>query len=263
MRGFDRAAGGGDGVYDRSASEGRWHAEPDDFVQAELTDQAALARAMEGIDVVIHLAATPDDLAPFDAPGGIMEANVLGVYNVCDAARTAGVRRLMLTSSVQAIQGLVSGWSGGGDMIRLEDGTAPTNHYSLTKVFSEEIGRMYARGVQPRFPEAGVATDNTMSVVITRIGWFVRNNAESVDMVASGGYGVYLSHDDAARYFVRVIESPTPEPGESAVLFCVSKAPAGGENVDMAPAREVLGFEPQDVYPAGVPFQAELPGAKL
>ena len=81
--------------------------------------------------------------------------------------------------------------------------------------------------------------------------------------VASGGYGVYLSHDDAARYFVRVIESPTPAPGESAVVFCVSKAPAGGENVDMAPAREVLGFEPQDVYPAGVPFQAEPPGAKL
>ena len=57
--------------------------------------------------MVIHLAATPDDLTPFDAPGGIMESNVLGVYNICDAARTAGVQRLMLTSSQQAVGGLI------------------------------------------------------------------------------------------------------------------------------------------------------------
>ena len=48
------------------------------LVQASLTDKAAVARAMVGIDVVIHLAATPDDLGAFDAPGGIMESNVHG-----------------------------------------------------------------------------------------------------------------------------------------------------------------------------------------
>ena len=33
VRGFDRAAREGDGVYDRSPSEARWHAPPDEFVQ--------------------------------------------------------------------------------------------------------------------------------------------------------------------------------------------------------------------------------------
>ena len=69
VRGLDRAAGSGDSTYDRSATP---DAQPDDFVQAEITDAAALAAAMESIDVVIHLAATPDDLATFDEPGGIM-----------------------------------------------------------------------------------------------------------------------------------------------------------------------------------------------
>jgi nucleoside-diphosphate-sugar epimerase len=89
VRGFDRAGGAGDAVYDRSATPAP---RPDEFVQAELRDKVALARAMEGMDVVIHLAATPDDLTAFDAPGGIADSNIMGVYNVCDAARTAGVK---------------------------------------------------------------------------------------------------------------------------------------------------------------------------
>ena len=90
---------------------------------------------------------------------------------------------------------------------------------ALTKVFSEDIGQMYARGVQPRFPEAGEPTDNQMSVVITRLGWFVRNTAESEGLAQAGAYGAYLSHDDCGRYMVRVVESPTP--GKSAPTSAV------------------------------------------
>ena len=51
VRGFDRAPydAKGDGVYDRSASEEKYHAKPNDFIQAELTDKEAIAKAMEGI----------------------------------------------------------------------------------------------------------------------------------------------------------------------------------------------------------------------
>ena len=51
VRGFDRAPfdNKGDGVYDRSASEETYHARPNDFIQAELTDKDAIAKAMEGI----------------------------------------------------------------------------------------------------------------------------------------------------------------------------------------------------------------------
>ena len=92
--------------------------------------------------MVIHLAATPDDLTAFDAPGGIMESNVLGVYNICDAARTAGVKRLMLTSSQQAVGGLripreerARRLEARGPMTTLADGTAPTNHCECRRLF--------------------------------------------------------------------------------------------------------------------------------
>lgn len=143
----------------------------------------------------VHLAACPDDLTPFDAPGGVAESNIMGVYNVCDACRTAGVSRLMLTSSTQAIGGL-EGISGDGDLssraapVTVADGVAPTNHYALTKAFAELIGPMYARGVVPRFPEAGSAVEHRMSVVITRVGWFVRNTAESTELAQIGAFSV-------------------------------------------------------------------------
>ena len=148
----------------------------------------------------------------------------------------------------------------GEPVVQLKDGTAPTNHYALTKVFSETIGEMYARGVQPRFPEAGQPTDNQMSVVITRLGWFIRNTGESETLVAAKAYGAYLSHDDACRYFVRVVESPTPVAGESAVCYAQSATPSGfPEPHDNTSAREVLGYEGQDVYPAGIPFKGARP----
>ena len=48
-----------------------------------------------------------------------------------------------------------------------------------------------------------------------RTGWFVRNTEMTVVLAAGHSYGAYLSHDDAGRYFVRVVESVTPLAGES------------------------------------------------
>ena len=101
----------------------------------------------------------------------------------------------MLTSSTQAIGGL-EGISGDGDLssraapVTVADGVAPTNHYALTKAFAELIGPMYARGVVPRFPEAGSAVEHRMSVVITRVGWFVRNTLESTELAQIGAFSV-------------------------------------------------------------------------
>lgn len=148
----------------------------------------------------------------------------------------------------------------GEPVVQLKDGTAPTNHYALTKVFSETIGEMYARGVEPRFAEAGQASDNKMSVVITRLGWFVRNTEESETLAAAKSFGAYLSHDDAGRYFVRVVESTTPVAGESAICYAQSANPDGfPEPHDNTSAREVLGYEGQDEYPHGSPFEGARP----
>ncbi len=72
------------------------------------------------------------------------------------------------------------------------------------------------------------------------------------------GRDVFFSHDDAARFYERAVESPTPAPGESVTLFAISKAKYL-ERLDMEPARRVLGYVPQDVWPEGLPFAVENP----
>ena len=98
-------------------------------------------------------------------------------------------------------------------------------------------------------------TQNRMSVVVTRLGWFPRNVSESTAIAENGLYARYLSHDDAARYFVRVVESPTPKEGECLLCFAQSRTPDGyPEERTNDEARQVLGYVAQDVYPHGSPF---------
>jgi len=260
VRGLDQSRS--DATYDRSASP---VPEPDEVVIADIvSDKEALLAAMSGIDVVIHLAAVPDDLGPFDTT--LLGPNIRGVYNVCDAARECQVRRLMLTSSVQAVSGLFRTIR--DRPITVADGTAPINHYGLTKVFAESIGKLYATGVyagaggSSKPPER--LSKTRMSVVLARIGWFVRNTAESSILGANLNHGHFLSHDDAGRFFVRVVESPTPVPGQSATVFATSRTPEGSISpVDLTDAREILGYEPQDLWPEGIPFQGAVPSARL
>jgi hypothetical protein len=67
---------------------------------------------------------------------------------------------------------------------------------------------------------------------------------------------MYLSHDDAGRFYQACVES-TPTPSECITTFVTSlPAPGKAPHVDIEPAREALGFEPKDIFPAGLPFDS-------
>jgi UDP-glucose 4-epimerase len=70
-----------------------------EFVQADVRDEAAVARAVSGCEVVFHLAANASVPASVEDPAYDFETNVCGTFNVLRAARDAGVRRLVFTSS--------------------------------------------------------------------------------------------------------------------------------------------------------------------
>ncbi len=206
-----------------------------DHVAGDLSDRDKVLAAVEGMDTVIHLGAYPNDADFIDV---LLEPNVRGLYHVCDAARELGVRRLVLASSVQAVTAHLRK----GDLVRVEDGPAPVNHYALTKVWAELMGEMYARV-------------HGLSVISVRIGWLPRNPREAAALVASPhGRDMFFSHNDAARFFERCVESPAPERGRSVILFATSR-PAEKERLELAPAREIIGYEPEDVWPRGLPFE--------
>jgi nucleoside-diphosphate-sugar epimerase len=69
-------------------------------VRGDLADAGAVARAVEGCDVVFHVAAKAGVWGPFDE---YYRANVEGTRHVVDACRAAGVRRLVYTSSPSVV----------------------------------------------------------------------------------------------------------------------------------------------------------------
>ena len=85
--GFDDSAGGGPLAHERV-----------ELVRGDITDPESLGRAIEGCSYVFHLAAYAKNWAP--DPSTYFKINVEGMRNVFDAARDAGVRRLVWTSSI-------------------------------------------------------------------------------------------------------------------------------------------------------------------
>src|SRR5262245_4389012 len=64
--------------------------------------RAEIAQAMTGVGTLIHLAATPDD---DEFLTQLVPNNIIGVYHTLEAARDAGVRRMILASSGQVVWG--------------------------------------------------------------------------------------------------------------------------------------------------------------
>lgn len=199
-----------------------------------LSDRGAVRRAVAGMDTVIHLAAYRNDA---DFMQVLLEPNVRGLYEICEAAQLAGVQRLILASTMQVI----NGFPATAEPVAISDGPRPTNHYALTKLWAELTGDMMARV-------------HNLSVISVRVGWFPRDRIIAQRIVRSErGRDVYLSHDDAARFFACCVESPTPQRGESVTLFAASR-PTGQARFDLTDAAGAIGYVPQDQWPAGIPF---------
>jgi len=69
------------------------------IVEGDVRDGAAVAKAMEGAGVVFHLAASVGNKRSIDDPILDAEVNVMGTLRVLEAARSAGVRKLVASSS--------------------------------------------------------------------------------------------------------------------------------------------------------------------
>lgn len=115
-----------------------------EYVEASVTDFAALKRAFAGQDAVVHLAAIPN---PRTAPADVtFHTNVQGTWNVLQAAEDAGVRRVIVASSDAAL-GLHYNPPGyGPQYLPIDEGhpLRPIEFYSLSKEVTEVMCRSYA-----------------------------------------------------------------------------------------------------------------------
>ena len=70
-----------------------------EIIEASILDLAALARAVEGADSIVHLAAIPSVPRSVAAPMPTHMVNTTGTLNVLEAARSAGVGQVIVASS--------------------------------------------------------------------------------------------------------------------------------------------------------------------
>lgn len=116
-----------------------------DWQVADVTDAAAVQKAVQGMDAVLHIAAVPNIWSGDGAT--IMRVNTLGTYAVFDAAEAAGIRRVVFCSSDS-----VAGYTvREGRMLApryapldLDHPLQATDPYAVSKVLGEDLARAYA-----------------------------------------------------------------------------------------------------------------------
>ncbi len=105
------------------------------FIKADLTKPDEVARAVAGCDGVVHFGGHSTE----GAWETILQANIIGCYNLFEQARLAGVRRIVFASSNHAVGFYPRSTKIGTNII-----ARPDTRYGVSKAFGEGIGAMYA-----------------------------------------------------------------------------------------------------------------------
>jgi len=105
------------------------------FIRADLTKPAEIEAACQGIEGIVHFGGYSVE-GTWDQ---ILQANIIGCYNLFEAARKAGVTRVIFASSNHAV-----GFYPRSTTIPAEVIPRPDSRYGVSKVFGEGLGALYA-----------------------------------------------------------------------------------------------------------------------
>ena len=208
----------------------------DRLVLADLSDLDAVEKAVQGMDVVVQMAADPRPEASWES---LLNSNIIGVRNLFEASIRAGVPRVVYASSIMVSWGYqldepYKALSEGrfddlkGEEIHTvthEWPQRPTGLYPATKVWGEALAR-YASDVQG------------LSVICLRIGWV---NADDTPQKQESG-AVWCSQRDVVQLVERSIEAPADMRFD--IFYGVSNN--RWRWVDLEHARLSLGYIPKD-----------------
>ena len=151
------------------------------YVQADVGDYDAVHALMEGVEMVVHFGAIPDE-APFD---DILHSNFKGAYNVWEAAYQHGTRRVVYASSIHAV-----GMYPKQQFVGTKEPHWPDSFYGMSKCFAENLAQLYwdKRGIEAvclRIYTCSGTVQNTRAL------------------------GSFLSYDDLIQLVTRSIDTPT------------------------------------------------------
>lgn len=160
----------------------------EEIVTGSVTDPGAMAAACEGVDAVIHLGGLSREASWQDT----LAVNVDGTRTLLEAARQAGVGRVVLASSNHAV-GFRSVAEAGEHGLPADSSPRPDTYYGVSKAAIEALGSLY----HSRFG---------MDVIAIRIG----SCFETPLPLGPRGLTTWLSPDDGARLFEACLSAPSP-----------------------------------------------------
>ncbi len=118
------------------------------FVRVDLMDREATAEALKGFDQIVHLAAIPDPYS--DPPEVVIGENTRTTFNVMEAARTNGVKRVVYGCSDSSTGFGIHNTALRPLYLPLDEDHPlwPHESYSLSKHFGERMCETYAKAYQ-------------------------------------------------------------------------------------------------------------------
>jgi uronate dehydrogenase len=213
-------------------------------VNGDVRDFDAMLRALHGCETVIHLAGVVAVDADWDSVYG---TNIGGTYNVYEAARRNGLRRIVFASSnhcvgMNEVQNAPAIYEPAfGLVVGTDAPYRPDGLYGVWKAFGETLGRYYCDkyGLQVACIRIGSITeadDPRDESVRESSGWLGLTDEQKFKRYAA----TWMSQRDFARLVRAILARDVP----FAVVYGV------GDNLtrfwDLEPGRAIYGFWPQD-----------------
>lgn len=210
--------------------------------KADIACLDAIRPAFEGIDTVVHLAGDGGDsseYADMQVPWeSILRNNIIGTYNVFEAARQAQVRRVIFASSGATVIGyeaespyreLITGanidslatWP----LVTHESEPKPESLYGVSKLFGEDLARYFVR-------------ISEMTSICLRIGQVRESNTPQPGRDQS----IWCSHRDLTQMVVKCIDAPDSLHFD--IFYVTSKNQRGYR--DLEHAKHMVGYSPKD-----------------
>lgn len=184
----------------------------EELIHADVTNLDAVLAAIAGVEAVVHMGGLASEAAYED----IRRVNIDGTYHVFEAARQAGVRRVVFASSNHAV-----GFTPRADCVPVDTRDRPDSFYGVSKVAGEALGSLYA----DRYG---------LDVVCLRIG------SQLPKPLAPRHLSTWLSDGDAGRLVEAALTAATPG---FAVVYGISANTRAWW--DLEPGR-ALGYHPVD-----------------
>jgi uronate dehydrogenase len=191
----------------------------DQVIIGDVRDFAAVRKACEEVIAVLHLAAISDE---DDFHSKLLPVNLTGTYNVFEAARQGGVKKLLFPSTGQTVLNNPK-----GARVTVEMLPRPSTVYACTKLFGEGLARYYS-------------DIHGMSCMVIRLCYFRGYDDPLLRIPGHDIQREWCSPRDFTQLVVKCIRTDLP----FGIFFGLSN---NTERCwDISNAKELLDYEPAD-----------------